>query len=612
MRLLRRFSRSLVALQIATLVMPGLEALANTQEELLFDGTRFSEEIVLRDVESHTRYEDRVVEDTCYRDEVQGSRQECETHNRQECTPIVRRECRDILRNECTPIMRRECGVENERVCTPITRRECGVINDRVCTPTTRRECSPVSREVCNPISRQVCSPVDRQVCTPNTRRECSNVPRQVCTPTTRRECSSVPKQVCTPTTRRACRTENKCQDVTSEICGPGPGGQRVCRPITRKECKPEQVCENVPDQVCRTENEQVCRDVADQVCRTVDEQQCRDVSAPICRTVTENQCRTETDRNCRTVTENQCRDVADQVCRDVPHERCRDVADQVCRDVPHERCRDVADQVCRQIPDTVCRDVSDQVCRSIPETTCRDVPNVVRIPYACQKTIRVPVEEIVDRSIVARTTVNFSLVPDGVKPQERLLVELRQDLPELRVLETSGTVLLLSEAGAPKFGGTQKEVEVEREFNINLVAKADLERSLKGTVISAALEGENTLKVRVQSLQFPNLLEFAMSFERVRFFITSLFTKTLYEGQLPMGAQPGQGVLEVQPTQNPNETDLVIDLSKLTLKEKVNLKKRYRVELMTRVKDSTLAKVLNAKDLPTKLKSKRTVTTAK
>lgn len=475
---MRRF---LAALQIVVLACPSiasLEALAKTREEIRFDGSSFTETVELSDVVSHTRYEDREVDSTCYRDEIQGYRTECETHDRQECTPITRTECRDITRSECWPTTRRECNTENERVCTPTTRREC-------------------------------------------------SAPRQVCTPITRRECSS----------------QQKCEDVTSEVCGPGPGGTRVCRPITRRQCTSEPVCRDVSDQVCRSEGDG----------------------------------------------------------------QCHDVPDQVCRDIPHESCRNVPDQECRQVPDRVCREVDDQVCRTWPETTCRDVPNVVQVPYDCKKTISVPVEEVIDKEIDAQATVNFSMVPEGVKAQEKLLVTLDEEDLELRTVDTTGDLLLLAEAQDAKKERDGKKVRVSREFNVNLISKADLEKSLQGAVTSAVFEKEGLLRIRVQSLQFPNLLDFALSLDRVRFFIHNLFTKKVFNGELPSGAD---AVLELQPTPQPGEADLVVDLSKLALKEKLNLKKKYKVGLMTQVKESALAKVLNKDDLPAKLKSKRVIET--
>lgn len=282
-----RFFSALFFIVTASFVLPGIADHASNSQEFNIDGTQENLKILLKDVDSHIRYEDQEVPDTCYRTEPDGFETQCETINHQDCTPFIRRECHDEPRSECQPITRRECRDVPHRDCQPITRREC------------------------------------------------HDVPHRECHPTTRRECHTIPDQQCHTTTHHECSTQVVCRSVPDQVCRINPDGTSVCTPISRTVCNNESVCRDVPRQECVDRSRTECRDVPDQVCRETTTRECHDVSDQVCREFTTQECRDVPDQVCRHFTENVCRDVHDQFCVDRPEEVCRQVPK--FKQVPYE-----------------------------------------------------------------------------------------------------------------------------------------------------------------------------------------------------------------------------------------------------------------------------------
>lgn len=151
----------------------------NSQTQFNFNQASLS--LNLDQKEYETIYRTDQVPDTCYRDEVQGTRTECRTDYDRQCSTRYEQECQyrnypicqNIPRNVCRT--EQQCTTRNDRVC-----------NTRGCTDVPRRECRPVQR----------CSTQSDRVCRNEQRYECQNVPRQYCQDIPRQVCNQVPNVV--------------------------------------------------------------------------------------------------------------------------------------------------------------------------------------------------------------------------------------------------------------------------------------------------------------------------------------------------------------------------------------------------------------------------------
>ncbi len=127
-----------------------------------FSLNQANQNLSLEQQEFETIYRTDQVPDTCYRDEVQGSRQECRTEYDRRChyerVPV----CQNIPRSVCAPVQR--CYTRMERVC-----------NSRGCVDVPRRICQTVNQ--CSTRMERVCHTEQRQVCETFPRQSCVNVP---------------------------------------------------------------------------------------------------------------------------------------------------------------------------------------------------------------------------------------------------------------------------------------------------------------------------------------------------------------------------------------------------------------------------------------------------
>ncbi|MBL6989412.1 MAG: hypothetical protein ISR65_06525 [Bacteriovoracaceae bacterium] len=303
----------------------GTDTLENEEKDFLYEG-QITQNFVLENVLTQTRYRDEEIDDTCTR-EVPYTEEVCDyqTSYRSECRDIPGQQvCDDVPYQECTDVTRyrRECSEG------PSTR-ECHREPDReVChNEPDRRECST------GPSTRQCHREADRQ--------ECSRAPgRQVCRDKPAREvCETKPAQrVCEQINgRRVCRRipgERVCRTVPGErVCTTEPG-QRQCRTIPG-----ERVCRDVPGQrECRTiPGERVCTTV-------VGQRVCNDVPGRrICQRVP------YTDQECTTQTREECSWLPGrEVCEDVPYQ------EYVCNDETRYKPETYACTRTIQVPYTV------------------------------------------------------------------------------------------------------------------------------------------------------------------------------------------------------------------------------------------------------------------
>ncbi len=131
--------------------------------------------------EFETIYRTDQVPDTCYRDEIQGTRTECHTEYDRQCDTRFEQQC--YFRNYpvCQNIPRNVCHTDNQ----------CTTQMDQVCNSSG---CRTIPRRVCNPVQR--CNTQMDQVCHNQQRYECQTVPRQYCQDIPRQACMQVPNIV--------------------------------------------------------------------------------------------------------------------------------------------------------------------------------------------------------------------------------------------------------------------------------------------------------------------------------------------------------------------------------------------------------------------------------
>ncbi len=137
-------------------ITQGSGALAQSEQIVTIDAQLKTVQLVNSQFEPV--FETRQEPDTCYRDEVQGTKQECRT--------VWDQRCYTETFPSCTSITRRECSTQNQ----------CTTVPDQVCNS---NGCTTVPRRVCQPAT--VCRNVPDQVCHTQTRNRCVNEPRTVC-----------------------------------------------------------------------------------------------------------------------------------------------------------------------------------------------------------------------------------------------------------------------------------------------------------------------------------------------------------------------------------------------------------------------------------------------
>ncbi|MBS1959009.1 MAG: hypothetical protein JST80_06015 [Bdellovibrionales bacterium] len=176
----------LLAAAIFAILMTAPTAFTQTadQTQATLNFGQATAQVALQQSQYETTYHTEQVPDTCYRDEIQGYRNECHTEYSRVCETRYQQECRNVNYPVCQRIPRQVCG--DRQVCT--TRNE-QVCNPRGCTTVPRRECH----------TERSCSTQYDSVCHNETRRECSNVPRQFCQDVPRSVCQQIPNVVRVP-----------------------------------------------------------------------------------------------------------------------------------------------------------------------------------------------------------------------------------------------------------------------------------------------------------------------------------------------------------------------------------------------------------------------------
>jgi hypothetical protein len=176
---MRLFAALFFALSSPVLAQTNLDT-----QTALFQFNQQNLAVQLEQKEFETIYRTDQVPDTCYRDEVQGTKTECHTEFDRQCDTRFEQSC--YFRNYpiCRSVPRNVCHTSNQ----------CTTQMDRVCNSSG---CRSVPRRVCNPVQR--CNTQMDQVCRNDQRYECQTVPRQYCQDIPRQVCNQVPNIVKVP-----------------------------------------------------------------------------------------------------------------------------------------------------------------------------------------------------------------------------------------------------------------------------------------------------------------------------------------------------------------------------------------------------------------------------
>ncbi len=154
---------------------------ANGNEASLFNFNQPKITVQLEHQDFETIYRTDQVPDTCYRDEIQGTKTECRTVYDQVCNTRMEQVCNFRTYPVCNTIPRRVC----------YSRDVCTTQMDQVCNS---HGCQTIPRRVCNP--QQYCTTQMDQVCHHEQRYECQTLPRQYCQDVPRQDCQQVPNVV--------------------------------------------------------------------------------------------------------------------------------------------------------------------------------------------------------------------------------------------------------------------------------------------------------------------------------------------------------------------------------------------------------------------------------
>lgn len=154
------------------------------QRSVFFSFNQANVAVQLDQKDFQTIYRTDQVQDTCFRDEIQGTRTQCHTENDRRCHTENNTQCHTENFPVCTNIPRRQCHTTNQ----------CHNVPDRVCNS---HGCTTIQRRVCQPV--QSCSTTNDRVCHHEQRRVCNNFPQQVCQNFPHEVCQQVPNHVQVP-----------------------------------------------------------------------------------------------------------------------------------------------------------------------------------------------------------------------------------------------------------------------------------------------------------------------------------------------------------------------------------------------------------------------------
>jgi len=224
--------------------------------------------------------------------------------------------------------------------------------------------------------------------------------------------------------------------------------GKELTRALTLKDQQTHTIYENEeqPATCHRTE-----QDGTEQLCHTEEDRQCRIVNREVCHN--------EGERHCSPVIRRVCQTTNRRVC-DGAHV-CHQIPETVCHEENSEECHTTNRQVCQYEP--------QQECQDFPRQVCVTIPRYIQVPYACTKTVSVPVGTALDYNVTANVAVNFIGAPANVKADELLNVAIAGDDVQLSLEKASNQVLMaVKKTSSMKIVAAQEKV-ITAQYDITV-----------------------------------------------------------------------------------------------------------------------------------------------
>jgi hypothetical protein len=234
---------------------------------------------------------------------------------------------------------------------------------------------------------------------------------------------------------------------------------------------------DQVPDTCYRSETQGTrteCHTEYDQQCSTRYEQDCRYVNYPVCTNVPRRVCRTE--QRCTTTMDRVCNS---QGCRNVPRRTCN----------PVQQCSTQMDSVCRNESRYECRSVPRQYCQNVPREVCNQVPNVVQVPYACTRPVRVAIGQQIVAQTTAQINVNFINFNEVGATQDTLIASLYNGEITYKSASPATAMFLYQIIGNER--SEQVISASEKRITIQLTIKAISIQKLQAVLSSSLTNGK-------------------------------------------------------------------------------------------------------------------------
>jgi hypothetical protein len=203
------------------------------------------------------------------------------------------------------------------------------------------------------------------------------------------------------------------------------------------------------------------------------------------------NECTTQYRRECRTVSFPNCTNVPRRVCR--TQQVCSTTMDRVCNsrgctNVPRRSCRNV--QSCSTQHDRVCRTDTRNECQNVPYQSCRQVPVIVQVPYACTRSVQVPVGQQLKLRTQAQVIVNFVNFSEVGQTADVLKATLLNGQVNLSMINGSASSFVYHLIGTQRseqmISATEKLVKVN--LSIQAISIAKIQEFLNLRLVSGSI----------------------------------------------------------------------------------------------------------------------------
>ena len=212
--------------------------------------------------------------------------------------------------------------------------------------------------------------------------------------------------------------------------------------------------CYRSETQGSRTE----CHTEYDRQCHTEYRQQCSYQTYPVCQSFPQNVCHPS----------QVCHTVMDSVCNS---HGCTSVPRNVCQTT--NQCSTQMQQVCHSEQRYQCDSFPQTLCQDVPRQACQTVPNVVQVPYACQKPVQVAVGQNLKLHTQAQVTVKFENFSTLGSLSDRITAKLVGD--QIRLTTQSSTALfqiIHQDRSETQVSATEKALTLTLTLRATLISK--------------------------------------------------------------------------------------------------------------------------------------------